>query len=408
MGKTKGENQNFLEYVECSRLEWIEIDHKQLIKDFEANIGANMKRIIFTITILSCLLSSCVSNKFEKWNVNQVLDCIKENSLEIENPKVMSEEDYGLRPMVAEEGLAFDLPATCRDCGGRIYSFSSEEDLDVMKKYYEKIGMIFKPAWVIEKDNILVTLSNKVPEEKVNIYTAALNELEKTTKHKNNKKPKNNQDEGQLALSSGTDTPQPTSTPSPTITRTPKPTSTPTPALGSFVNPLHLGASIIVNPISQELIDQGIDPNLLGEMECTLLEVVNGKEALDLAKKEGKYSVYDPLLEGQEYLGVRVRIKQISSSDPNNVQTIYPYWHLTLRDENEGPDVWSEAFVDIFAQGYVPIEGEGWVLFKIKEGSTPYLYFSPWLMQSEQVGIRDTGAYFQLFKNSTPEDGFSS
>ena len=74
--------------------------------------------------------------------------------------------------------------------------------------------------------------------------------------------------------------------------------------------------------------------------------------------------------------------------------------HLTLRYEGAGSDIWSvwPAHDWDFTEGYVPIEGEGWVIFKIREGSEPLLYFQPFLIAAEQFGLRTSGVYFDLRK----------
>lgn len=196
---------------------------------------------------------------------------------------------------------------------------------------------------------------------------------------------------GSVHSLTSTSVPQPTNTAFPT--NTPFPTKTPMPERGSFENPLEIGESIVVEPLLPSETVSG-DPFII--MDCLLLQVERGDKALDLAKSQRVYSNNFPLLEEQEYLAVNVKLNLISSSDETQVKTLYPYWHLTLRYDASGGDTWSEDFVAKFAEGYVPIEGEGWVFFLIKKGSNPYLYFSPGLIATEQVGIRDRGAFFKL------------
>lgn len=187
--------------------------------------------------------------------------------------------------------------------------------------------------------------------------------------------------------------PTKTSTVAATHTPTKPPTATPTPIKGSFENPLVVGETISVRPNPNK------DPDYPDwfEMECTLVEYAAGERALNIAIENGDYSSYSPLIEGQEYLAVYVKLKLIEVKDPNNLEILYPYWSLTLRYQEEGDDLWSEDYVKQFAQGYVPIEGEGWVFFRIKQGSKPFLYFSPFLIVTEQVNVRNTGVYFRLF-----------
>lgn len=185
-----------------------------------------------------------------------------------------------------------------------------------------------------------------------------------------------------------TDTLTPTNTPTATPTRTPRPTatSTPTPTPGAYTNPARIGDRIEVAP--------GNWPDML--MAATVLEVARGTEAKALAKKNLGWLDYKEPIEGQEYLAIRVKL-EIVEDTPTDVDDIYPYWHLTLRYSEGGKDTWATqmALTD-WAEGYPPIEAEGWDFFLVREGSEPLLYFQPNLMIAEQVGVREEGSYISL------------
>lgn len=170
-------------------------------------------------------------------------------------------------------------------------------------------------------------------------------------------------------------------TPTPKNTPTPRPT--PTPNLGSFNNPIPLG-------ISQKIY------SLEAGMTSTafVIETLRGQEANGIAKSTLGW-IYSTPRDDQEYLGIKVHIK-FQPDDPNEENSIYPYWHFTLRYQPLGPDTWSEDGVAKFAEGYMEIEGEGWIFFLIRKDSDPLLYFQPFLMMYEQYGIRDTGVFFSI------------
>lgn len=93
----------------------------------------------------------------------------------------MTKDDYGLAPMTAVEGMRFLIPSLCPDCGGRVLSFASSEDLEVTKAYYAELGRasaIFF-SWVFVKDNILVQINGDLPEEKAKQYEAVLDAMER-------------------------------------------------------------------------------------------------------------------------------------------------------------------------------------------------------------------------------------
>lgn len=91
----------------------------------------------------------------------------------------MVPKDYELAPLVAVEGMHFLIPSLCPDCGGRIYSFASQEDLDKMRKYYVELGRSSAAffSWVFAQDNILVQINGDLPEERAIQYEAVLNDL---------------------------------------------------------------------------------------------------------------------------------------------------------------------------------------------------------------------------------------
>ena len=92
----------------------------------------------------------------------------------------MTKDDYGIAPMLAEEGIRFLIPSLCWDCGGRILSFKGQEGLEKTKEYYVGLGeasAIFF-SWNFEKDNILVQINGDLPGQKANLYKEALESMQ--------------------------------------------------------------------------------------------------------------------------------------------------------------------------------------------------------------------------------------
>ncbi len=113
---------------------------------------------------------------FIRWDTQQVVDAFVTAGLEVSNPRPMTSDDFGLVPMLAIEGTRFFVPSICTDCGGRIMSFSNEEDLAIVHNYYEQMGrygaVLF--SWLFVKDNILVQINGEMPEATAKMYGAAL------------------------------------------------------------------------------------------------------------------------------------------------------------------------------------------------------------------------------------------
>ena len=116
---------------------------------------------------------------FYKWNNDQVISAFKAAGLDAESPTLMAKKDYGLAPMSAVQGIHFLVPSLCSDCGGRVFSFNTKEDLDLTNEYYVKFGKSSAAlfSWTFQKDNILVQINGDLPEDKAKLYEAALNNL---------------------------------------------------------------------------------------------------------------------------------------------------------------------------------------------------------------------------------------
>jgi hypothetical protein len=81
--------------------------------------------------------------------------------------------------MTAKEAIRFLIPSLCADCGGRLYSFTSAENLELMRSYYVRLGeasaILF--SWVFVRDNLLVQINGSLPEAQARKYEAALQTL---------------------------------------------------------------------------------------------------------------------------------------------------------------------------------------------------------------------------------------
>jgi hypothetical protein len=186
-------------------------------------------------------------------------------------------------------------------------------------------------------------------------------------------------------------TPTPRDTLTPFPTNTPRPTSTP--VYGSFQDPAPIGMTII------RWSDEGLPVTLSDrfKMSATVLEVKRGNDAYHQAQLADKYNglFYNPLLDGQEFLAIMIKA-DILEADPTTVFITYEYWHFTLRYSQDGNDIWSEDVLEKIAEGYPPLSGTFWRIFRIKQDTQPYLYFQPNLLINEDYGYRTSGAYFSL------------
>src|SRR5574340_608128 len=117
---------------------------------------------------------------FARWTTADAVAAIQAAGLEFVDPHPMTKDDYGMAPMSAAEAVRFLLPSVCSDCGGRLYSFSSQADLELMKNYYEELGrqsaLFF--SWVFVKDNLLLQINGDLPEGQALKYKVVMDGLQ--------------------------------------------------------------------------------------------------------------------------------------------------------------------------------------------------------------------------------------
>ena len=139
-----------------------------------------MRRLIFLVLVIITLAACGSPNaKFQRWTSAQVVDSLKAASLEVNAPRAMTKEDYGIAPMRAADAMFFGLPSLCDTCGGRVLAFSNADDLKKTEAFYVELGkgsaMLF--SWTFAKDNILIQLNGDLAEDKAKAYESALNSM---------------------------------------------------------------------------------------------------------------------------------------------------------------------------------------------------------------------------------------
>jgi hypothetical protein len=112
---------------------------------------------------------------FYKWDSKTVVEAFKNNGLEVEDIKP----GYTIVTPLPKEATIFLIPSFGENIGGYVSSYNTEKDLKKAKDYYLQMnkGKNHPAWWIFEKDNILLLISGKVPEEKARQYQKVLNEL---------------------------------------------------------------------------------------------------------------------------------------------------------------------------------------------------------------------------------------
>jgi len=190
-----------------------------------------------------------------------------------------------------------------------------------------------------------------------------------------------------------TDTPTPVPTETPGPTNTPLPTSTPLPTrtplptattiAGTFENPLPIGSTFTQPDVGNTT-----------KVSCTVLDAVYGDEANKLAQASSNILLYRSPPADQEYVAVKAKFT-LDAEDQYQKTALYPMFQLALRYPQSSSETKAEVH-EPWAEGYPPLEGEGWVFFLIKKGSSPLLYFQANLAAAEQFGYRTQGVFFAI------------
>ena len=114
---------------------------------------------------------------FYKWESKDVIKTLKDKGLEIVDLKG----GVTIGAPAAMESTVFLIPSYGEEIGGAVSSYDSENKLHESIKYYSTMNKDPQaPAWwIFRKDNILLLISGKVPEDKAREYEKTLYRMEK-------------------------------------------------------------------------------------------------------------------------------------------------------------------------------------------------------------------------------------
>jgi len=117
---------------------------------------------------------------FAQWQSREIIDAFESAGLDVQDLRVLTDEDYGSAPAVAREGISFVIPAgcPCDDGAARVFSFASRPDLNQMRAYHEERARDLYSVRVFVKDNILMMITGDLPEAEAKEYERILNDLE--------------------------------------------------------------------------------------------------------------------------------------------------------------------------------------------------------------------------------------
>ncbi|WP_244265173.1 LysM peptidoglycan-binding domain-containing protein [Enterococcus gilvus] len=116
------------------------------------------------------------SEKKKSVDLNRVIDKFKKDGLEVNEPRKMTKDDYGMAPLKAKEGLVFgvQMGSDGEYQNARIFSFESESDLKDTQSYYDDLGKASSATFsytAADKDKlVLMQFNGDLPIEVVDKY----------------------------------------------------------------------------------------------------------------------------------------------------------------------------------------------------------------------------------------------
>lgn len=116
------------------------------------------------------------TDKKKSVDLSYVIDKFKSAGLEVNEPRKMTKDDYGMAPLKAKEGMIFGVQQGTDGeyQNARIFSFKSIDDLNDTKSYYDNLGkessMTFSYTASDEDQLVLMQFNGDLPKEVIDKY----------------------------------------------------------------------------------------------------------------------------------------------------------------------------------------------------------------------------------------------
>lgn len=121
---------------------------------------------------------------YAKWEPEDLLAHFRDSGVLLgQTRSAILEASKSVAPDVAEDGIRFVLPElepiAGPGAGGRVWTFSKPQDMQLMRGYYEDLQekQPDRKSWLYERDNILLQINGQLPEERAKVFEALLKSL---------------------------------------------------------------------------------------------------------------------------------------------------------------------------------------------------------------------------------------
>jgi hypothetical protein len=133
-------------------------------------------RRFFALLVVAVLMTAC-GGTTASVSPDDLVAKFKAAGLEAETVTHMQPKDYGLAPLLCQDGARrFLVPSLGADQGGRLYVCGSDADATKLKTYYDKVGEASAAfhSWTYQKGGVLVQLNGQLDQTKADKYGAVI------------------------------------------------------------------------------------------------------------------------------------------------------------------------------------------------------------------------------------------
>ena len=115
---------------------------------------------------------------YYRWSPTDIIEELNNKGLNIVKTGPVTNEDYTSLPARANEDVRFSIPSIGEDANGCVLSFDIKDDMNKVVNHYRELNMKEElHSWTFVKDNVLIVLAGKIPEEKAKLIERTLNDM---------------------------------------------------------------------------------------------------------------------------------------------------------------------------------------------------------------------------------------
>lgn len=129
------------------------------------------------LLLMVVVLASCGGPGAPTITAEDVLGQFKAAGLEAESPTKMTPKDYGVAPLLCQDGARrFLIPSLGTNKGGRLYVCTNQDDATKLKTFYDKAGegSALLHSWTYQKGSVIVQINGDLDQAKADQYGAVI------------------------------------------------------------------------------------------------------------------------------------------------------------------------------------------------------------------------------------------